>query len=317
MERELKKNTLGTTGLHVSEFCLGVLPMGPLQANLPAPECIKIIRRAQEEGVNFFDTAEFYRTQPYLGQALRGKRKDAVIATKSLARSYDDMARSVERSLEELQTDYIDIYHLHASRLSPDVFTTHSGALKCLVERKLANVIGNVGISTHNCKTVEKAAERDDIDIIFPILNSRGLGLIDGSVEDMVAAVAKASARGKGLYAMKALGGGNLLSDFYQALSWVRAVQGISSVAIGVVSEDELVMDLDVFRGKQINDGPLPAPKRLFIFTDLCKGCGTCIEICPNQALSFFEEKPGVDHSKCLLCGYCSGKCPQFAIRVV
>ncbi len=52
------------------------------------------------------------------------------------------------------------------------------------------------------------------------------------------------------------------------------------------------------------------------IIAGLCKGCGTCVETCPNGALSIVEEKAQVDVSGCILCGYCSAACPEFAIRV-
>ncbi len=322
MNSVLKQNMLGDSGLKVTDFCLGLLPMGPMQSNIPESECLDIIKKAMDLGVNFFDTAEGYRSQPYLGKALQGKRDDFVIATKSPAETYDEMALSVEKSLKELQTDYIDIYHLHSVRTSVEVFDKRKGALQKLVELKEQKVIRAVGIATHNVNVVNAAAGRDDIDIVFVLVNRVGLGIVDGTTEEMVAAIEKAAATKKGLYVMKALAGGNLLSEFHQALSWARALKGISSVAVGVVSVKELLQNLKQF-GLKTPETETVDPeitiknKRIFILERLCKGCGKCVETCPNEALFLEGEVAKVNHENCILCGYCSPECPEFIIRIV
>ena len=62
----MEKVILGKTGIKVSPLCFGVLPMGPLQKNLPIPVGKKLIRQSLEHPINFFDTAESYQTYPYL-----------------------------------------------------------------------------------------------------------------------------------------------------------------------------------------------------------------------------------------------------------
>lgn len=319
MTKEMNKNPLGKTGLLVSEFCLGILPMGPLYADLSREECAKIIHTALDWGINFFDTAEMYQTQTYLGRALRDRRQKAVISTKSSAKTYRDMEASVERSLHELETDYIDIYHLHAARPNYDVFKVREGALRCLMDKKEAGVIKAVGIATHDVEVVESAAEVEDIDIIFPLVNIKGLGVVKGSAEDMVRAIHKAALMGKGVYAMKALGGGNLLANPGEAIDWARKIPGVSSLAIGVISVEELLQDLGIFGLKtgRENAEITIKEKRLFVFEKMCKGCGECVEACHNEALFLQDGTARVDHEKCLLCGYCSPTCPMFAIRVV
>ena len=313
---KLKQNNLGRTGLSVTEYCLGTLPMGPLQADITADKCISIISRALDLGVNFIDTAEIYRTQDYIGEAIKGRRSQVILSSKSTASDYDGIARSVEKSLQELDTDYIDIYHLHAARLGENTFTSRSGALKRLVDLKRQNVIRAVGLATHNCKAAKFASQRDDIDIVFPLLNIKGLGLIDGTVDDMKAAIKLSHTAGKGVYLMKALGGGNLLSDYKRALNWARAIEGVSAIAVGVVSEEELQLNIDLFSGIE-QDYTVLGSKRLFISARHCTGCGSCVKTCHNDALTLEEGKAKVDLDKCLLCGYCSSECPQLAIRVL
>ncbi len=315
----LKKNYLGKTGLEVTEFCLGVLPMGPLQAQIPEEKCVDLIRCALGHGVNFLDTAELYLTQQYVGLAVQGRRDDLVIATKSYVSDYDAMAVSVERSLREMDTSYIDIYHLHAAKASEELFQKRAGALRYLLKAKEEKIIRAVGVATHNPAVVKAAAKRDDIDVVFALLNKKGMGIHDGSVEDMVEAVEFASIKNKGVYAMKALAGGNLYRDPGAAFSWIREVRGINSVAVGVVSKEELYCDLEHFgvRGLTYDPDMLSQGKNLHIFPQLCQGCGACIDACPNEALSMVEGKAAVNLSRCLLCGYCGPECSQLAIRVI
>ncbi len=320
MNANLIQKPLGNTGLLVSEFCLGILPMGPLQANLPEAHCIKLIKAALEQGVLFYDTAESYQTQKYLGSALKNNREKVVIATKSVAENFDEMGRSVEQSLEELQTDYIDIYHLHAARPQDNLFEQRSGALKRLSKLKLEGVIRAVGVSTHKPEIVSRAADRDDVDIVYPLINYKGMGIVEGTLDDMLKSIEKAHLAGKGIYAMKVLAGGNLIGEMEQAVNWVRQIKGIDAVSMGVVSLEELIFNLSLFETKKRGRKP-PAPpaktKKLFIFQKVCIGCGRCVETCPNNALYLVREKALVKHEKCILCGYCSPVCPQFAIRLI
>jgi aryl-alcohol dehydrogenase-like predicted oxidoreductase/Pyruvate/2-oxoacid:ferredoxin oxidoreductase delta subunit len=317
----MKKNFLGNTRMEVTEYCLGTLPMGPSQANLPSETCVEIIREAVKLGVNFIDTAETYNTQRYVGEAIKSfKREDVVIATKSPQAGYDEMARSVEKSLKDMDTNYIDIYHLHAVKASSDVLENRAGALKYLTHMKSKGVIKAIGISTHNVLTVNKAIENDNIDVIFPLINQIGLGILNGTKEDMIDAIGRASKKGIGIYAMKVLAGGNLLRDIRSNILWAKDIKGIASLSIGVVSTEELKFNLNIFGVKGLEGyGRLDTfkVKHLFIFKKICIGCGECVNACPNEALSLFEKKSKVDENKCILCGYCSPKCPQFAIRIL
>lgn len=322
MIRRLNQKLLGSTGIRVTEFCLGLLPMSPLHRDLPVEECIRIIRKAIDLGVNFYDTAESYRSQSYLGKALERNRSDIIIATKSMAETYDEMARSVEKSLTELQTDYIDIYHLHGARPSVEIFEQRKGALQRLVDLKLQKVIRAVGIATHNVNVVNAASERDDIDVVYALVNKAGLGIVGGTAKDMAEGIKKAVRRGKGVYVMKALGGGNLLPDFQEALQWARQLEGVSSVSVGVVSIKELLKDLKLFglevpETKGISTDIEIKEKRLLLLERFCTGCGNCVDTCSNGALSLVEGKARIEHNRCILCGYCSPECPEFLIRLV
>jgi aryl-alcohol dehydrogenase-like predicted oxidoreductase/NAD-dependent dihydropyrimidine dehydrogenase PreA subunit len=316
----MKKCSLGKTGIMVTELCFGALPIGPLQANISVERGAKLIRAALEKGINFIDTAEGYKTYPHIKKALEGYNEEAIIATKSGAETYKEMEQSIKDALVSLGRAYIDIFLLHAARVTPSVFEERAGALQCLQDYKAKGIIQAIGISTHVVEVVRRAAEIKEIDIIFPIINKLGIGIVGGSVLGMIKAISEAHKAGKGLYAMKALGGGHLIDQLEEAFNFVRNIKGISSLAVGMVSLEELELNLKIFNAEEIPKGlftqKIKPKKRLFI-SSFCKGCGTCVKTCPNNALSLENGKAVVNHKLCLLCGYCNPVCPEFAIRLI
>lgn len=318
----MKQNKLGNTDLIVSELCFGVLPMGPNQFNLPPEEGGAIIREGILNGINFLDTAQSYKTYPYIKKALdglRGRKDDVIIATKSAAKTYEDMKKAVEEARQSLDRDVINIFHLHAARVDASVFEERAGALECLLDMKSKGIVGAVGISTHSVAVVEKAATVREIDVVFPLINVAGLGILHGTRDDMARAIETAASNGKGIYAMKALGGGNLLSNREQAFNYVRSLHGISSIAVGMVSFDELKMNLMIFNGETVPDELAQRTVRTkrLIVQPFCRGCGNCVQACPNGAMTVVNGKARNDREKCILCGYCAPVCPEFAIRLV
>jgi len=316
----MKKYSLGKTGITVTEMCFGALPIGPLQANISVEKGAKLIRAVLEKGINFIDTAEVYKTYPHIKKALEGYNREIIIATKSSAKRYQEMEQSIKGTLTSLNRTYIDIFLLHAARVTPSVFEEREGALQCLKDYKAKGILRAIGISTHVVEVVRRAAEIKEIDIIFPIINKLGIGIVGGSIEDMIKAISDAHKAGKGLYAMKALGGGHLIDQLEEAFNFVRKIQGISSIAVGMVSQEELELNIKIFNNEEIPQElftqKIRPNKRLFI-SSFCKGCGTCIKTCPNNALSLENGKAVVDHKLCILCGYCNPVCPEFAIRLI
>jgi len=316
----MKKYSLGKTGIFVTEMCFGALPLGPLQANISVEEGAELIRAALERGINFVDTAEVYKTHPHIKKALEGYNQEVIIATKSKAETYKDMEQGIKYALTSLNRTYIDIFLLHAARATHSVFEERAGALQCLQDYKAKGVIRAIGISTHAVGIVRRAAEIKEIDIIFPIINKLGMGIVNGSVDDMVQAISVADKAGKGLYAMKALAGGHLIDQLEESFNFVRNIRGISSIAVGMVNQEELELNLKIFNDEDISQELLTQKikpsKRLFI-SWFCKGCGTCVKTCPNNALTLENGKAVVDHKLCILCGYCNPVCPLFAIRLI
>jgi aryl-alcohol dehydrogenase-like predicted oxidoreductase len=309
---------LGRTGITVSKMCFGALVIGPLQVSLSETEGAKVIRAALEQGVNFIDTAELYGTYGHIREALKGCGKRPVIAAKSYAYSAEGAAESVEKARRELDADVLDIFLLHEqeSRLT---LRGHREALEFYLNEREKGRIRAVGVSTHHIEVVRTICEMPEIDVVHPIVNITGIGIADGTIHEMLDAVQSAYDRGKGVYSMKALGGGNLLHSYDECMDFVLGKPFIHSVAVGMQSVEEVEMNICRFNGGTVPDrlrkNAAEREKRLHV-DYWCEGCGKCIERCGQGALALVDGKAAVDREKCVLCGYCGSVCPQFAIKI-
>ncbi|MDO4582250.1 MAG: aldo/keto reductase [Bacillota bacterium] len=319
----MKYTQLGSTGLEVSELCFGVLPMGPLQADISVDQGGELLLEAMRRGINFFDTAQMYGTYGHLRYALdRYEQPERIIITsKSTAAGYDDMDAAVRQALYELGRDHIDVFLLHAARAGVELMEKRAGAWQCLLDHKSRGTLRAVGVSTHSVPVVRMLAAVPEVDVIFPLLNYRSLGILGGDAEAMQAATEEAAQRGKGLYTMKLLGGGALLDDILAAFRYGRSLRQFAAHAVGMNYRGELEFNLRLFNDQPIDESALKDIKRSkhwVLMEILCASCGACIDGCPSQALSWNDSGslPLVDDSKCILCGYCAPRCPEFAIRV-
>ena len=108
--------SLGKTGITVNKNGFGALPI----QRIPQDDAVKLVRRAFERGINFFDTARSYTdSEAKLGVALKGIREQVFIATKTPSVTAAGFWNDLETSLRLLQTDYIDIYQFHNPAFCP------------------------------------------------------------------------------------------------------------------------------------------------------------------------------------------------------
>jgi predicted aldo/keto reductase-like oxidoreductase len=316
----MMKVTLGKTGLRINPLVFGTLPLGPLQAGLSAEEGGRLIRHALELGVTLLDTAELYGTYQHIRSALDGFVGDVRIASKTHAASAVQAREHVERALRELGVERLDIMHLHGARLS-DPFVERAEVLDELLKMREEGKILHLGLSSHYISAMRKAAANEEIAAVHPLVNKTGMGILDGTAEEMAEAIKACSRSGKGVYAMKALAGGNLISEARASLRHVLRLPGVDAVAIGMLSKEEINANFDLCNGLAIDDTSWEIlekkRRRLKIMEKFCKGCGQCVTACPSGALSLEDGKARVDEEQCVLCGYCAAACPEFMIRVI
>lgn len=310
---------MGNTGIKVSKLCFGALVIGPLQKNLSVEAGAEVIVEALRLGVNFVDTAELYATYPHIKRAVRDSGIRPVICSKCYAYSREDAKRSVDKALTGMGLDYIDIFLMHEQE-SEHTIQGHWEAFEYYLELKSQGVIKAVGISTHHISAVEAAARIPEIDVIHPLVNKRGIGICDGGIAGMLNAVKTAHEAGKGIFGMKAFGGGNLISDFEESLRFVLGIPWLHSIAIGMQSIEEVRMNVAFFNDiNAMADYPgianLGSKKALHV-DFWCEACGRCVDACKQGALSLKDEVLSIDRAKCVLCGYCSASCPAFALKV-
>ncbi|MEJ0052312.1 MAG: aldo/keto reductase [Methylovirgula sp.] len=156
---------LGRTGIKVSPYCLGAMMFGKL-ANSDHDECIRIIHKALDSGINFVDTADRYsagESEEIVGKALKGRRDHIVLATKVHGPMGDDpnmqgnsrrwITRAVEDSLRRLQTDYIDLYQIHRPAPETDIEET----LSVLTDLMRAGKVRAIGSSTFPVSEIVEA----------------------------------------------------------------------------------------------------------------------------------------------------------------
>ena len=314
----MEMTTLGRSGLRVSRLCYGTLTMSPLQKNMTAAEGAKLLVYAWERGVRFLDTADLYGTYPHIREALKDA-PDYVISTKAYCYDRPTAQAALERAFEGLGRDYVDLFMLHEQE-SLYTLRGHEEALVYLAEQRDRGHIGAVGVSTHYCACVRAAPRFPMIDVIHPLINAKGIGIQDGTRQDMEAAIAAAREKGIGIFAMKPLGGGHLIQDSDEALRYAVENPLLDAVAVGMQSRQEIDANIAFFEGAQDAPGRMEALRhrqRRVMVHDWCEGCGRCAARCRQNAIEIVNGRAAVDQDKCVFCGYCARACPQFCIKVV
>jgi aryl-alcohol dehydrogenase-like predicted oxidoreductase len=167
----MQMHNLGSTGVQVSEYCLGAMMFGEW-GNPDHEDCVRIAHRAFDAGINFVDTADVYsagESEEIVGKAIAGRRDDVILATKVHAPMGSDpnmrgnsrrwIQREVENSLRRLGTDWIDLYQVHRPDEAADVDDT-LGALSDLVHQGKIRYAGSSTFPAEYIVEAQWVAER-------------------------------------------------------------------------------------------------------------------------------------------------------------
>ncbi len=268
--------TLGRTGLKVSEVGMGVMITRD-------PE---VVRAALDAGVNYFDTARSYmggRNEEILAEGLKGRRQEAVVATKChrLGRQ-ESIISSVEESLSALETDVIDVLQLHGLRSRSQVLDQEN--LEALEILRKSGKIRFAGVTTHSnmVEVLDAAVEGGIYDVVLTSFNFR-------SAPEVAAAIERTAAAGLGVVAMKIMTGGYSeddmpgLNQYQAALRWVLRHPGVSTTIPSMQTLDELEEDVAVMgtRYGWRDDLSLRWYAR-YVDNRYCRACETCLGQCPR-----------------------------------
>lgn len=313
--------TLGKTGLNISRMGFGGIPI----QRIDAQGTCHLIAQLHQAGVNFIDTARGYTvSEEYLGQALEGIRQDFVLASKSMARTREEMARDIDTSLKNLRTDFIDLYQIHNA--TPERLAQVAGpggALEALQEARAAGKIGHIGVTSHSLDTFRLALELDWVEtFMFPY------NIVESQAQELIHACAQ---KNIGFICMKPLAGG-AIEDAALALRYVCANPDVTVVIPGMADPAELTQNAaavadvsplsqqEQARCQQIRDS---------LGTQFCRRCNYCqpctagINISSCFLFDGYYSRYGLQEwaksrylsmektaSDCVDCGACEQRCP-------
>lgn len=316
-----KMVTLGSTGITVPQNGFGALPV----QRVDMEGAVKILRRAYEGGMRFFDTARAYSdSEEKLGNAFgdMGVRDQMIIATKSMAKTPEAFMAQLDESLRLLKTDYIDIYQFHC------VDTCYrpgdgTGMYECMMEAKAQGKIRHIGVTAHKLMVAKECVESGLYETMqYPfsyICTDQELELVKLCKE-----------KNMGFIAMKGLAGG-LINNSRAAYAYIAQFDNVVPIW-GVQKESELDEWLSY-----MDDAPSMTDEiRAYIDKEkkelqgeFCRGCGYCmpcpagivINACARMSLmvrrapsagwlseDWQENMKKIEN--CIHCNQCMKKCP-------
>ncbi len=237
----LPRRTLGNTGEEVSALGLG----GAIAVAEDPQKAADIVNRALDLGVNYIDTAAMYGdSESNIGKVMNKRRREAFLASKTDELNYDGTMRLLEKSLRQLQTDYLDLYQLHGihDREMLEDALRDDGALAAIREMQEQGVVKYAGLTSHkNAEFLKEALDEYPFDCVLMSINA-GDVYRDSMIEK---ALPVAVRKKMGIVAMKVASydgrifkeGG--IESMEQALGYVLS-HPVSTAIVGVSSVSEL-----------------------------------------------------------------------------
>lgn len=317
----MKYLNLGKTGIKVSEVGFGGIPI----IRLSSDEAVKVLLHAYAQGITFYDTANMYRdSEAKIGRALSPVRDKIVIATKTIRRDAKGFLKHLEKSLNDLNTDYIDLYQFHqvASIEEWEKITKDDGALSAADKARKDGKIKFLGITSHNLQIANKLMKTGLFDTVqFPF------NFIEQDAKNRLHKYSKN--KGIGIIAMKPFAGG-VINNASLAFKYLRQFPNVIPIPgfDSVQSVDEIV---SIYNSpNEVTDQDLGKMEeyRQELGRVFCRRCEYCMP-CPNgviitPAMGYpivasrmsprvsveFLKIPMESTLKCTECGVCIERCP-------
>jgi uncharacterized protein len=312
---------LAGTDLEISEIGFGGIPIIAL-SNVEAES---IVKYCFDLGITFFDTANMYLgSEEKIGTALESVREKVVIATKTAQRDAKEVSAHIELSLQQLKTDYIDLYQLHnvSNQEALEQALAPQGAFEAARKARDAGKIRNIGISSHSIPTALEALatglfqtlqfpfnfiENDPADALFPQARRHGIGIIW----------------------MKPLGGGlleraDLCFGFLQQYPDVIPIPGIKTQKeadeiIGLYANPKPLSEADLADMENIRS---VLGEKFCHRCEYCMPCEQGVQInsvliykaaakrLSREGANAWLENAMESVAECIECGECEQKCP-------
>lgn len=310
---------LGKTGIETNKNAFGALPI----QRISDEEAVKLLRKAYDNGMTFFDTARGYSDSEHkVGLAFEGMREKVIIATKTGAQNAEGFWKDLETSLTNLKTDYIDIYQFHNPAFCPKP-GDESGLYDAALQAKEQGKIRHISITNHRLAVAHEAIDSGLYETLqFPFCYL--------ATDKDIELVEKCRAADMGFIAMKALSGG-LITNSAAAYAYLAQYDNVLPIW-GVQREAELDEFLSYIDNPPAMTEEIKAlieKDRAELLGEFCRGCGYCmpcpagieISMCARMSLllrrapsadflgDVWQEKMG-KIEECLHCNQCKGKCP-------
>ncbi len=309
---------LGRTGIVVNKNGFGALPI----QRVGMDDAVKILRRAYEGGINYFDTARFYTdSEEKLGVALADVRDNIIISTKTMQKTPEGFFSELDTSLSLLKTDYVDIYQFHNPPFCPKP-GDGTGLYEAMLKAKADGKIRHIGITAHKIEVAFEAVRSGLYDTVqYPFSY-----LASDKERELVLLCEECDV---GFICMKALAGG-LITRADAAYAY------LAQFAVAPIWGIQRMSELEEFL--QFNDNPpvmndelseLIERERRELMGDFCRGCAYCmpcpmgIEInnaarmslmirrAPKEAQLTEKNRAMMEKiNDCINCGQCKSRCP-------
>lgn len=314
----MKTIKLGKTGIVTPQNAFGALPIQRVETE----EAVRILRKAYEGGMVFFDTARAYSdSEIKLGLAFEGMRDRIYIASKTMAETPEKLREDIDTTLRNLKTDYLDIFQFHCVKqcYRPGDGT---GMYEAMEEAKKAGKIRHIGITAHKIGIAEEIVKSGLYETLqFPfsyLASDRDIALVRSCEE-----------AGMGFIAMKGLSGG-LLTNAEACMAFMSQFEALPIWGIQRMSELEQWLSFfekEISYSDEIREFIENDRKQLM--GDFCRGCGYCspctvgivinqcarmsqmIRRAPSKAwLTDYWKTEMARIADCIHCGACLSRCP-------